>query len=81
MLAKKLTLGCATELAFAELVKKAIATSVETEVFKTEYLTFFIATTQKMFECSPLGSTIFRYASSLNPPYLNHPSTPALLNP
>ena len=75
---KKLTLGCATELAIAELVKKDIATSVEIEAFKTECLTFLIITTQKVFERSPLGSTMVCYASSLNPANLNHPSTPAL---
>ena len=65
---KTLTLGCATELAIAELE--------EIEAFKTECLTFLITTTQKIFERSPLGSTIARYASSLNPANLNHPSTP-----
>ena len=74
---KKLTLGCGTELAIAELVKKDIATSLE-KASKTDVLPFFITTTQKIFELSPLGSTIFCYASSLNPANLNHPSTPAL---
>ena len=80
MLAKKpikLTLGCTTELAITELVKNDIATSVEVKVLKTECLTFLITTTQKIFEHSCLGSTIVRYASSLNPVNLNHPSTPA----
>ena len=45
-----LTLGCATELGIAELVKKDIATSVEIEVFKTKCLTFLITTPQKIFE-------------------------------
>ena len=75
---KKLILGCATELAIAELVKKNITTSVEIEAFKTECLIFLITTTQKIFEPLPLGSTIFSDASSLNPANLNHPSLLAL---
>ena len=55
-----------------------MATSVEIEAFKTERLTFLTTTTQKIFERSPLGSTIVCYASSLNPTNLNHPPTPAL---
>ena len=78
MFAKKLILGCATEFAIAELVRKDIATSVGIEAFKTECPTFLITTTQKILERSPLGSTIVRYASSLNPANLNHLSTPAL---
>ena len=74
---KKLILDCVTELAIAELVKRAIATSVEIEVFKTECLTFLITTTQKIYEYSPLWSTTVCYASSLNPVNLNHASTPA----
>ena len=75
---KKLILGCATELAIAELVKKNITTSVEIEAFKTECLIFLITTTQKIFEPLPLGSTIVSDASSLNPANLNHPSLLAL---
>ena len=74
----KLTLGCATEFAIAELVRKDIATSVETEAFKTKCFTFLITITQKIFKRSPLGSTIVHYARSLNPVNLNHPSTPAV---
>ena len=48
---KKLTLGCYTELAIVEPVKKDIAASV----FKTECVTFLITTTEKISECSPLG--------------------------
>ena len=75
---KKLTLGCATELAIAELVKKDIVTSVEIEAFKTECLTFLITTTLKILERSPLESSIVCYASSLNPANLSHSSMPAL---
>ena len=80
MLAKKnLLLGCATELAIAELVKKKnVTTSVEIEAFETECLIFLITTTQKIFEPLPLGSTIVSDASSLNPANLNHPSLLAL---
>ena len=66
------------ELAIAKLLKKYIATSVEIEVFKTECLTFLITTTQKIFEHSHLASTIVRFARSLNPANLNHPSAPTL---
>ena len=41
-------------------------------------MTFLITTTQKMFERSPIGSTIVHYTSSLNPVNLNHPLTTAL---
>ena len=66
------------ELAIAKLLKKYIATSVEIEVFKTECLTFLITTTQKIFEHSHLTSTIVRFARSLNPADLNHPSASTL---
>ena len=66
------------ELAIAKLLKKYIATSVEIEVFKTECLTFLITTTQKIFEHSHLPSTIVRFARSLNPADLNHPSASTL---
>ena len=66
------------ELAIAKLLKKYIATSVEIEVFKTECLTFLITTTQKIFEHSHLASTIVRFARSLNPANLNHPSASTL---
>ena len=66
------------ELAIAKLLKKYIATSVEIEVFKTECLTFLITATQKIFEHSHLTSTIVRFARSLNPADLNHPSASTL---
>ena len=66
------------ELAIAKLLKKYIAASVEIEVFKTECLTFLITTTQKIFEHSHLTSTIVRFARSLNPADLNHPSASTL---
>ena len=74
---KKLTLGGATEVAIAEVVIKDFATSVEIEAVRTKCLIFLITTTQKIFERSSLGSATVRYASSLNPANLNHPSTPA----
>ena len=71
---KKKTLGGATKLAIAELVKEDIATSVEIEAFKTECFIFLITATQEVFGRSPLGSTIVHYGNSLNPANLNHPS-------
>ena len=56
---KKLTLGCAIELAIAELVKKDIATSLEKGAFKTDVLPFLLPQHRKYLNFHLLGQQFF----------------------
>ena len=64
---RKLNIGFATELTIMEMVRKDLVTDAEISEFKKQCLKFLVATAEKFFERSLLGSMIVKHARCLDP--------------
>ena len=68
----KLNIGRAADVTIAKMKHQDIASKSEIDTYKQECLSFLLSTTKKLFEKTPLGSSIMRHASCLNPSHVTN---------
>ena len=66
----KLNIGRAANITITKMKHQDIASKSEIDTYKQECLSFLLSITNKLFEKTPLGSSIIRHTSYFNPSHV-----------